>query len=223
LENIKCPHCHEVFKVDEAGFADIVKQVRDHQFEEELSTRLRQAELAKNAAVELAKANLRNELQTSLANKEQEIAAMKAEKARVALEQQLKVKEAVSSVEQERNQLASQLKLKEAEQALATKSLQEVHANQMNAMHELIRMKEADIQRLADMKAKLSTKMVGETLEQHCEIEFEKLRSTAFSNASFGKDNDASSGTKGDYIFREKEENGIELVSIMFEMKNESD
>jgi hypothetical protein len=223
LENIKCPHCHEVFKVDEAGFADIVKQVRDHQFEEELSTRLRQAELAKNAAVELAKANLRNELQTSLANKEQEIAAMKAEKARVALEQQLKVKEAVSSVEQERNQLASQLKLKETEQALATKSLQEVHANQMNAMHELIRMKEADIQRLADMKAKLSTKMVGETLEQHCEIEFEKLRSTAFSNASFGKDNDASSGTKGDYIFREKEENGIELVSIMFEMKNESD
>jgi hypothetical protein len=223
LENIKCPHCHEVFKVDEAGFADIVKQVRDHQFEEELSSRLRQAELAKNAAVELAKANLRNELQTSLANKEQEIAAMKAEKARVALEQQLKVKEAVSSVEQERNQLASQLKLKEAEQALATKSLQEVHANQMNAMHELIRMKEADIQRLADMKAKLSTKMVGETLEQHCEIEFEKLRSTAFSNASFGKDNDASSGTKGDYIFREKEENGIELVSIMFEMKNESD
>lgn len=200
-----------------------MKQVRDHQFEEELSTRLRQAELAKNAAVELAKANLRNELQTSLANKEQEIAAMKAEKARVALEQQLKVKEAVSSVEQERNQLASQLKLKEAEQALATKSLQEVHANQMNAMHELIRMKEADIQRLADMKAKLSTKMVGETLEQHCEIEFEKLRSTAFSNASFGKDNDASSGTKGDYIFREKEENGIELVSIMFEMKNESD
>jgi hypothetical protein len=93
----------------------------------------------------------------------------------------------------------------------------------MNAMQELIRMKEADIQRLADMKAKLSTKMVGETLEQHCEIEFEKLRSTAFSNASFGKDNDASSGTKGDYIFREKDENGIELVSIMFEMKNESD
>jgi hypothetical protein len=133
------------------------------------------------------------------------------------------VKEAVSAIEQERNDLASQLKLKETEQALETKSLQEVHTNQMNAMQELIRMKEADIQRLADMKAKLSTKMVGETLEQHCEIEFEKLRSTAFSNASFGKDNDASSGTKGDYIFREKDENGIELVSIMFEMKNESD
>ena len=223
MENIKCPHCHEVFKVDEASFADIVKQVRDHEFAAELQSRLDQAEQAKIAAVELAKANLRNELQASLATKEQEIAAMKAEKEKLALEQQLKVKEAVSAIEQERNDLASQLKLKETEQALETKSLQEVHTNQMNAMQELIRMKEADIQRLADMKAKLSTKMVGETLEQHCEIEFEKLRSTAFSNASFGKDNDASSGTKGDYIFREKDENGIELVSIMFEMKNESD
>ncbi len=223
MENIKCPHCHEVFKVDEAGFADILKQVRDHQFEEELTSRLRQAEQAKNAAVELAKANLRNELQASLTAKEQEIVAMRAEKEKLALEQQLKVKEAVSTIKQERNDLASQLKLKETEQALETKSLQEVHTNQMNAMQELIRMKEADIQRLADVKAKLSTKMVGETLEQHCEIEFEKLRSTAFSNASFGKDNDASSGTKGDYIFREKDENGIELVSIMFEMKNESD
>ena len=223
MENIKCPHCHEVFKVDEASFADIVKQVRDHEFAAELQGRLDQAEQAKIAAVELAKANLRNELQASLATKEQEIAAMKAEKEKLALEQQLKVKEAVSAIEQERNDLASQLKLKETEQALETKSLQEVHTNQMNAMQELIRMKEADIKRLADMKAKLSTKMVGETLEQHCEIEFEKLRSTAFSNASFGKDNDASSGTKGDYIFREKDENGIELVSIMFEMKNESD
>ena len=223
MENIKCPHCHEVFKVDEASFADIVKQVRDHEFAAELQSRLDQAEQAKIAAVELAKANLRNELQASLATKEQEIAAMKAEKEKLALEQQLKVKEAVSAIEQERNDLASKLKLKETEQALETKSLQEVHTNQMNAMQELIRMKEADIQRLADMKAKLSTKMVGETLEQHCEIEFEKLRSTAFSNASFGKDNDASSGTKGDYIFREKDENGIELVSIMFEMKNESD
>lgn len=223
MENIKCPHCHEVFKVDEASFADIVKQVRDHEFAAELQSRLEQAEQAKNSAVELAKANLRNELQASLVAKEQEIAAMKAEKKRLALEQQLKVKEAVSAIEQERNDLVGQLKLKETQQALETKSLQEVHTNQMNAMQELIRMKEADIKRLADMKAKLSTKMVGETLEQHCEIEFEKLRSTAFSNASFGKDNDASSGTKGDYIFREKDENGIELVSIMFEMKNESD
>ena len=223
MEDIKCPHCQKVFKVDQAGFADIVKQVRDHQFEEELQNRLDQAEQAKNAAVELAKANLRNELQASLATKEQEIAAMKAEKEKLTLEQQLKIKEAVSAIEQERNDLASQLKLKETEQVLEAKSLKEQYTEQLNAKNEIIRMKDEDIKRYAEMKAKLSTKMVGETLEQHCEIEFEKLRSTAFRNASFGKDNDASSGTKGDYIFREKDENGIELVSIMFEMKNETD
>ncbi|MFD3409047.1 DUF2130 domain-containing protein [Aquirufa sp. HETE-83D] len=223
MENIKCPHCHEVFKVDEASFADIVKQVRDHEFAAELQSRLDQAEQAKNAAVELAKANLRNELQASLGQKEQEIARLRAEQERAALEQQMMVNDAVSAIVIERNELATQLRLKESEQELATKSIAEQHTTQMNAMREIIRMKDEDIQRYADMKAKLSTKMVGETLEKHCEIEFEKLRPTAFRNASFGKDNDASSGTKGDYIFREKDENGIELVSIMFEMKNEAD
>jgi hypothetical protein len=173
MEDIKCPHCQKVFKVDQAGFADIVKQVRDHQFEEELQNRLDQAEQAKNDAIELAKANLRNELQASLTAKELEIAAMKAEKEKLALEQQLKVKEAVSIIEQERNELATQLRLKETEQELATNSIKEQHNTQLNAMKEIIRMKEDDIKKYADMKAKLSTKMVGETLEQHCEIEFE--------------------------------------------------
>lgn len=223
MEDIKCPHCQKVFKVDQAGFADIVKQVRDHQFEEELQNRLDQAEQSKNAAVELAKANLRNELQASLAQKEQEIAKLTAERERANLEQQILVNEAVGAMVVERNELATQLRLKESEQELATNSIKEQHITQMNAMKEIIRMKEEDIQRYSDMKAKLSTKMVGETLEKHCEIEFEKLRSTAFSKANFGKDNDASSGTKGDYIFREKDEKGIELVSIMFEMKNEAD
>lgn len=223
MEDIKCPHCQKVFKVDQAGFADIVKQVRDHQFEEELQNRLDQAEQSKNAAVELAKANLRNELQASLAQKEQEIATLTAERERANLEQQILVNEAVGAMVVERNELATQLRLKENEQELATNSIKEQHITQMNAMKEIIRMKEEDIQRYSDMKAKLSTKMVGETLEKHCEIEFEKLRSTAFSKANFGKDNDASSGTKGDYIFREKDEKGIELVSIMFEMKNEAD
>jgi len=223
MEDIKCPHCQKVFKVDQAGFADIVKQVRDHQFEEELQNRLDQAEQSKNVAVELAKANLRNELQASLAQKEQEIATLTAERERANLEQQILVNEAVGAMVVERNELATQLRLKESEQELATNSIKEQHITQMNAMKEIIRMKEEDIQRYSDMKAKLSTKMVGETLEKHCEIEFEKLRSTAFSKASFGKDNDASSGTKGDYIFREKDEKGIELVSIMFEMKNEAD
>ncbi len=223
MEDIKCPHCKKVFKVDEAGFADILKQVRDHQFEEELQRRLDQAEQVKNAAVELAEAKLKNEVQASLAEKEQVIAAMTAERERAALEQQILVNEAIGAMVVERNELATQLRLKENEQELATNSIKEQHITQMNAMKEIIRMKEEDIQRYADMKARLSTKMVGETLEQHCEIEFEKLRSTAFGNASFGKDNDVSSGTKGDYIFREKDEMGIELVSIMFEMKNETD
>ena len=223
MENIKCPHCHEVFKVDEASFADIVKQVRDHEFAAELQSRLDQAEQAKNVAIELAEAKLKNDLKDSLAQKDKVIAEMKAEKERADLEQKLKVSEAVKLIEKERDDLANSLKNKATEQALEEKSLKEKFNDQLNAKNETIREKDAEIKRLAEMKAKLSTKMVGETLEKHCEIEFEKLRPTAFRNANFGKDNDASSGTKGDYIFREKDEKGIELVSIMFEMKNESD
>jgi len=223
MEDIKCPHCQKVFKIDQAGFADIVKQVRDHQFEEELKKQLALAEENKKAAIDVAEANLKLALQGELTNKNQEIAELNAEKKRFELEQTLKVREAISAVEEQRNQLATQLMLKESEQVLATNSIKEQHATQMNAMKEIIRMKDEDIQRYTDMKARLSTKMVGETLEKHCEIEFEKLRSTAFNKASFGKDNDASSGTKGDYIFREKDEKDIELVSIMFEMKNEAD
>jgi hypothetical protein len=223
MENIKCPHCHEVFKVDEASFADIVKQVRDHEFAAELQSRLEQAEQAKNVAIELAEAKLKNDLKDSLAQKDKVIAEMKAEKERADLEQKLKVSEAVKLIEKERDDLANSLKNKATEQALEEKSLKEKFNDQLNAKNETIREKDAEIKRLAEMKAKLSTKMVGETLEKHCEIEFEKLRPTAFRNANFGKDNDASSGTKGDYIFREKDEKGIELVSIMFEMKNESD
>ena len=223
MEDIKCPHCHKVFKVDQAGFADIVKQVRDHQFEEELQNRLDQAEQAKNAAVELAKANLRNELQASLAQKEQEIAAMNAERERAFLEQQLRVSEAVKAIEKERDDLANSLKNKATEQALEAKSSMEKFNEQLNAKNEIIRDKEVEIKRLAEMKAKLSTKMVGETLEQHCEIEFNKLRPTAFPKAYFEKDNDSKTGSKGDYIYRESDEAGNEIISIMFEMKNESD
>ncbi len=223
MEDIKCPNCQKVFKVDQAGFADILKQVRDHQFEAELKKQLTYAEENKKAAIDAAKAELKLQMQGELTEKMGLIAKLEAEKARFELEQTIRVNEAVSAIEQERNKLASQLQLKATEQELETKSLVEKHQNQMNAMKEIIRMKEEDIQRYSEMKAKLSTKMVGETLEQHCEIEFEKLRSTAFSKASFGKDNDASSGTKGYYIYRETDENGNELVSIMFEMKNESD
>lgn len=223
MEDIKCPHCHRVFKVDESGFANILKQVRDHQFEEELNKQLALAKDKEKAILESVKAQFKLELQEELTSKNQLISDLQAEKHRMDLEQSLKIKEAVDTIKEERNRLEGELKLKEAEQALNTKSLQEQHSTQINALKELIRMKEEDIKRLAEMKAKLSTKMVGQTLEEHCEIEFEKLRSTAFPKASFGKDNDASLGTKGDYIFREKDENNIELVSIMFEMKNETE
>ncbi len=223
MEDIKCPHCQKVFKVDQAGFADIVKQVRDHQFEEELQNRLDQAEQAKNNAVELAKANLRNELQASLAAKEQEIAKLNAEKERAVLEQQLKVTEAVSKVEKERDELTNQLNNKALENQLLENSLQKKYADELRLKDDIIRLKDEEIALRKDLKAKLSTKMIGETLEQHCEQEFNKIRSAAFPNAYFEKDNDSKSGSKGDYIYRESDAAGNEIISIMFEMKNEAD
>ena len=223
MEDIKCPHCKKVFKVDEAGFADILKQVRDHQFEEELQRRLDQAEQVKIAAVELAEAKLKNEIQASLAEKEQVIAAMKAEKERTALEQQLKVTEAVSKVEKERDELTNQLNHKALEKELLENSLQKKYADELRLKDDIIRLKDEEIALRKDLKAKLSTKMLGETLEQHCEQEFNKIRSTAFPNAYFEKDNDSKTGSKGDYIYRESDEGGNEIISIMFEMKNEAD
>jgi len=223
MEDIKCPHCQKVFKVDQAGFADIVKQVRDHQFEEELQNRLDQAEQAKNNAVELAKANLRNELQASLAAKEQEIAKLNAEKERAVLEQQLKVTEAVSKVEKERDELTNQLNNKALENQLLENSLQQKYADELRLKDDIIRLKDEEIALRKDLKAKLSTKMIGETLEQHCEQEFNKIRSAAFPNAYFEKDNDSKTGSKGDYIYRESDAAGNEIISIMFEMKNEAD
>ena len=223
MEDIKCPHCKKVFKVDEAGFADILKQVRDHQFEEELQHRLDQAEQVKNAAVELAEAKLKNKLQASLTEKEQEIAAMKAEKERAVLEQQLKVTEAVSKVEKERDELTNQLNHKAMEKELLENSLQKKYADELRLKDDIIRLKDEEIALRKDLKAKLSTKMIGETLEQHCEQEFNKIRSTAFPNAYFEKDNDSKTGSKGDYIYRESDAGGNEIISIMFEMKNEAD
>lgn len=223
MEDIKCPHCQKVFKVDEAGFADILKQVRDHQFEEELQHRLDQAEQVKNAAVELAEAKLKNELQASLVQKEQVIAAMKAEKERAVLEQQLKVTEAVSKVEKERDELTNQLNHKALEKELLENSLQKKYADELRLKDDIIRLKDEEIVLRKDLKAKLSTKMIGETLEQHCEQEFNKIRSAAFPNAYFEKDNDSKTGSKGDYIYRESDAAGNEIISIMFEMKNEAD
>lgn len=195
--------------------------------EQELLEKVNALEKEKQAAVELAEAKTKGELAADVAQKEAEIAKLRADnQAEIAAlrakieaadtEKRLALSEAVNKVEKERDQLASELKNKDTEKQLLESNLRDKYINELKTKDEMIAY-------YKDMKARLSTKMVGETLEQHCEIEFEKLRATAFQNASFGKDNDASSGSKGDYIYRETDENGTEIISIMFEMKNEGD
>ena len=285
MHEIICPHCGKAFKIDEAGYADILKQVRDSEFDKQLHERLELAAQDKRNAVELAQAKAASELQAAAAAKDAEIQQLKAsldagevarklavsealgaiEKERDALAseleqarqdkraaaelaqakhaselergaaakdaeiqalkakleaievaQRLAVTEAVSAVEKERDELRSGLGRAELEKQLAEKSLKDKYETQ-------IKDRDDAFERLRDMKARLSTKMVGETLEQHCETEFNRIRAMAFPRAYFEKDNDARSGSKGDYVFRDADEAGTEIVSIMFEMKNESD
>lgn len=285
MNEIKCPHCGKAFKIDEAGYADILKQVRDADFEKQLHKRLELAEQEKQNAVELAKTKAAHESQKAAAAKDTEIQELKAKLEAGVAAQKLAVSEALKAVEKERDALANELEkakhekqsaselaeaklLSELQMAAATKDaeiqglkatlesievaqklaitqavsavekerdelksgLQQVELQKQLAENALkdkyetqIKDRDDAIERLRDMKARLSTKMVGETLEQHCETEFNRIRATAFSRAYFEKDNDARNGSKGDYIFRDSSEAGTEVVSIMFEMKNESD
>ena len=285
MNDIICPHCGKAFKIDDAGYADILKQVRDSDFEHQLHERLELAERDKQSAVQLARAQmtaeqqkqtavreaeiqelksklqaeevarqlavtqaltgvekqrdalagelervrqesqsakqmaedkLGHELQKAAAEKDAQIQALKARLDAAELTQTLAITEARSTVEKERDELRSSLERARLEKQLAEQSLRDRYEIQ-------IKDRDDTIERLRDMKARLSTKMVGETLEQHCETEFNRIRATAFPRAYFEKDNDASSGSKGDYIFRDTDEGGTEIVSIMFEMKNESD
>ena len=336
MNEIICPNCKKAFKVDEAGFADILKQVRDRQFEDELKKRLTIAETEKESAVKLAEANLKHsltkdiaekdrliaelkvrselelaeqlskkqseiaemkarienaenekkitvteairtiekerdelandlkrkeadkeaavklleaqlkhalqeeltkkdreimelkaknelELTERLARKEAEMAEMKAKLDNAEIEKKLLVTEAIQQIEKERDDLLNSLKNKETETQLLEKSLNEKFNDQLKTKDEIIKLKDEEILMRKEMKLKLSTKMLGETLEQHCETEFNKLRSTAFQKSFFEKDNDARSGSKGDYIYKETDDAGNEIISIMFEMKNEGD
>ena len=285
MHEIICPHCGKAFKIDEAGYANILKQVRDADFEKQLHERLALAEQDKRNAVEIAQAKVASEMQTvavakdseiqelkarleagevarklavsealsavekerdTLANelararqdkqsaselaeakrvselqnaaatKDAEIQGLKAKIDAIELTQKLAITEALSAVEKERDELKSGLERAALEKQLAEKSLKDRYETQ-------IKDRDDAIERLRDMKARLSTKMVGETLEQHCETEFNRIRATAFPRAYFEKDNDARTGSKGDYIFRDADEAGTEIVSIMFEMKNEND
>jgi hypothetical protein len=285
MHEIICPHCGKAFKIDEAGYAAILKQVRDGEFEQQLHERLELAEQDKRNAVELAQtkvasemqraavakdyeiqelkakldagevarklavaealgavekqrdalaneleqakrdrqaaselaeAKLLNGLQMSAATKDAEIQGLKAKLEAIEVAQKLAITEAVNAVEKERDELKNDLGRAELEKQLAEKSLKDKYETQ-------VKDRDDTIDRLRDMKARLSTKMIGETLEQHCETEFNRIRATAFPKAYFDKDNDARTGSKGDYIFRDLDEAGTEIVSIMFEMKNESD
>ena len=285
MHDIICPHCSKAFKVDEAGYADILKQVRDGEFEQQLHDRLELAERDKKNALALAEAQAASALQKAATDKDTEIQSLKAKIDAGEVARKLAVTEALSAVEKERDALANELaqakrdtetaarladakRLNELQSAAATKEaeiqklkaqLDAIAVAQKLAINEAVgavekerdeyksglqraalekelaenslkdkyetQLKDRDdaIERLRDMKARLSTKMVGETLEQHCETEFNRIRATAFPRAYFEKDNDARSGSKGDYIFRDKDEADTEIVSIMFEMKNESD
>jgi hypothetical protein len=285
MHDIICPHCGKAFKIDEAGYADILKQVRDSEFDQQvherlelaeqdkrnavelattkvaselqkaatakdseiqelksrldagevvrklavtealgvvekerdtLANELEQAKRDKQAASELAAARLESELQKAAATKDAEIQGLKAKIDATEVAQKLAITEAVSAVEKECDGLKSGIERAELEKQLAEKSLKDRYETQ-------IKDRDDQIERLRDMKSRLSTKMVGETLEQHCETEFNRIRATAFPRAYFEKDNDARTGSKGDYIFRDSDEVGTEIVSIMFEMKNESD
>ena len=285
MHEIICPHCNKAFKIDEAGYADILKQVRDSAFEQQLHDRLELAEQDKLNAIELAttkieielqksanikdseiqdlkskleagevarklavtqalsqvekdrdalanqlaqarqekevlsklaEANLSNELQKATATKDSEIQGLKAKVDAVESANKLALNEAVGQIEKERDAIKNSLERATLEKQLSESSLKEKYETQ-------IKDRDDAIERLRDLKTRLSTKMVGETLEQHCETEFNRIRATAFPRAYFEKDNDSRSGSKGDYIFRDRDENGTEIVSIMFEMKNESD
>ena len=336
MNEIICPNCKKAFKVDEAGFADILKQVRDRQFDDELQKRLKIAENEKESAVKLAEAQLKNaltkdiaekdrqiaelkarselelaeqlskkqseiaemkakienaenekkitvteairtiekerdelandlkrkeadkeaavklleaqlkhalqeeltkkdreimelkaknelELTERLARKEAEMAEMKAKLDNAEIEKKLLVTEAIQKIEKERDDLLNSLKNKETETQLLEKSLNEKFNAELKTRDDIRKLKDEEILLRKEMKLKLSTKMLGETLEQHCETEFNKLRSTAFQKSFFEKDNDARSGSKGDYIYKETDDAGNEIISIMFEMKNEGD
>lgn len=216
MQELVCPNCGKEFKIDGSGYAEILKQVRNSEFESDLRVRIELAESEKQQAIELAEVKLKSELDKIAAAKDSEIQGLKAKIELVEAGQKTMTAEALTKVEKERDKLKFDLELSKKESELAEKSLKDQFERQ-------IKDRDDAIKDLKDMKMRLSTKMVGESLEQHCEIEFNSIRATAFPSAEFDKDNDSKSGSKGDYIFRDKNEAGTEIISIMFEMKNESD
>ena len=234
MQEIKCPKCGEVFQVDESGYAAIVKQVRDKEFSKEIQSRETQFESEKDNAVQLARLEAEKVFNEKLSQKEaelnqteilkdKEIADLKNQLATFDKDKELEIHKLVTKLNTELTEKDNHIAMLKGEKALTEKECQLKEQSLKDQYEEKLRFKDEEIARYKDFKSKLSTKMVGESLEQHCEIEFNQLRATGFKNAYFEKDNDAKTGSKGDYIFRDKDENGIEFISIMFEMKNEMD
>ena len=245
MNKLTCPNCKTPFEVDEQGYSSLIKQVRDEQFEKELDRVELAANKDKDAAVQKALLEAQQSNQKAISDKDLEIERLKAAseaevvkaqselKATIAelksqlenaeTKKALEISEKMKEAESETMKLRSALESKDLKFNMEKSNLQQKHILELQAKDEFIKMKEEEVERYKDFKQRQSTKMIGESLEQHCESQFNKLRSTAFPTAYFEKDNDASSGSKGDYIFREVDENGVELISIMFEMKNEGD
>lgn len=218
MSEIKCPNCGKTFKIDESSYADISRQIRDAEFNSELESRLHSIEETSRLKSEAALNNARSEFVKLRSEKDAEISELKAKISSFEAEKALAVSNATSSLEKNLSKLENELKLKDSE----TKTKEILTRDKYESA---LKLKDEEIDRLKDLKAKLSTKMIGESLEQHCENEFNRLRAAAFPNAYFEKDNEVSrsSGSKGDFIFRETDENGVEIISIMFEMKNENE
>ena len=234
MQEIKCPKCGEVFQVDESGYSAIVKQVRDKEFSKEIQNREAQFESEKESAILLAKLEAEkmfneklnkkeNELSEVEVKKDKEIAELKNKLATFDKDKELEINKLIAKLNTELSEKDSHIATLKGEKALTEKECQLKEQSLKEQYEEKLRFKEEEIARYKDFKSKLSTKMVGESLEQHCEIEFNQLRATGFKNAYFEKDNDAKTGSKGDYIYRDKDAEGIEFISIMFEMKNEMD
>ena len=255
MKEVKCPKCDSVFELDASGYADIVSQIRGDEFENELNTRLKDLESSHKIQIELAEQNIAtekdkqiftiqnqvhnhpreieiakgdavNQIREELFAKEKQVDRMKNERFAAETETKLAVTVATSQLEKEILNLTSKLNLAETQKELEIKQLEQTNLVELAAKDQLIRFKEEEIDRVKDMKLKMSVKDIGEKLEQWCENQFNLVRATAFPNAYFEKDNESVKdeesvkGTKGDYIFRDSDANGIEYISIMFEMKD---
>ncbi len=216
MNEIKCPNCGKIFQIDESDYESIVRQIRNHEFSEELAEREQILKADKEHALTLTKTQLESQFREKISEKEAEIAKLKSSLENKKVEQELEVSKAVSEKDRKIFELTTQLESTEKKLLQDTQSLKDNYESELKRRDDLI-----DYYR--DFKARQSTKMVGESLERHCESEFNKLRATGFRNAYFEKDNDARSGSKGDFIYRDYDDEGTEIVSVMFEMKNEAD